>query len=96
MNMVEVYCVYNFFLQVFLKDVAEVEVVPLLNLQLLDPQFLAIRDGAIKCHLAGVQAAGDKAEWPSLACEYLADQIAKYPDMYITKKVCDCTLPFDI
>lgn len=78
----------------FLKDFAEVEVVPLLNLQLLDPNFLHTRDGAIKCHLAGIQAAGDKPEWPGLACEYLAEQITKYPNIYITKKVCELYSPF--
>jgi len=77
------------FLQVFLKDIAEVAEVSLRNLQLLDPKFLATRDGAVKCHLAGVRAAGDKTEWPSLACEYLNEQIAKYPHFYITKKVCE-------
>jgi len=81
------------FLQVFLKDIAEVEVVPLRNLQLLDPKFLATRDGAVKCHLAGVRAAGDKTEWPNLACEYLNEQIAKYPHFYITKKVCESYSP---
>ena len=65
------------------------EIVPLHNLQLLDPKFMATRDGAVKCHLAGVRAAGDKTEWPSLACEYLNEQIAKYPHFYITKKVCE-------
>lgn len=72
--------------KVFLKDIAEVEIVPLHNLQLLDPKFMAIRDGAVKCHLAGVRAAGDKTEWPSLACEYLNEQITRYPHFYITKK----------
>jgi hypothetical protein len=81
---------------VFLKDFAEVEVVPLLNLQLLDPRFLRVRDGAVKCHLAGVQAAGDKSEWPGLACEYLAEQITKYPNICITKKVCELYASFDI
>jgi hypothetical protein len=81
------------FLQVFLKDVAEVEVVPLRNLQLLDPKFLTTRDGAVKCHLAGIRAAGDKTEWPILACEYLNEQIAKYPHFYITKKVCESYSP---
>jgi hypothetical protein len=81
---------------VFLKDFAEVEVVPLLNLQLLHSQFLHIRDGAIKCHLAGVKAAGDKNEWPSLACEYLAEQITNYPEICITKKVCELYALFDI
>jgi hypothetical protein len=71
-----------------------VEVVPLINLQLLDPRFLAIRDGAVKCHLAGVRAAGDKPEWPSLACEYLSEQTAKYLHFYITKKVCELYIPF--
>lgn len=72
--------------KVFLKDIAEVEVVPLTNLQLLDPKFLTLHDGAIKCHLAGVRAAGDKTEWPGVACEYLRDQIAEYPYIFITKK----------
>lgn len=84
--------------KVFLKDIAEVEVVPLINLQLLDPRFLAIRDGAVKCHLAGVRAAGDKPEWPSLACEYLSEQTAKYLHFYITKKgnVANSSLPVEL
>lgn len=81
------------FLQVFLKDIAEVEIVPLQNLQLLDPKFMDTRDGAVKCHLAGVRAAGDKTEWPSLACEYLSEQIAKYPHFCIAKKVCKSYIP---
>jgi hypothetical protein len=72
--------------KVFLKDIAEVEIVPLHNLQLLDPKFMGTRDGAVKCHLAGVRAAGDKTEWPSLACEYFNEQTAKYPHLFITKK----------
>ncbi|XP_021928807.1 RING finger protein 17 isoform X3 [Zootermopsis nevadensis] len=84
--------------KVFLKDFAEVEVVPLVNLQLLEPQFLGIRDGAIKCHLAGIYAAGDKREWPCLACEFLAEQIAKYSNIYITKKgdIENFSLPVDL
>ena len=69
------------------------EIVPLCNLQLLDPKFLATRDGAVKCHLVGVRAAGDKTEWPSLACEYLSEQIAKYSHIYITKRVCELYIP---
>ncbi|XP_069688826.1 RING finger protein 17 isoform X2 [Periplaneta americana] len=72
--------------KVFLKDFAELETVPLLNLQPLDSKFLQIRDGAVKCHLSGVRAAGDKTEWPSLACEYLQEQISNYPEIFITKK----------
>jgi hypothetical protein len=90
----EVFKMLYSILQVFLKDIAEVEIVPLINLQLLDPKFLATRDGAVKCHLAGVRAAGDKTEWPSLACEYLGEQIAKYPHFYITKKVSELYIPF--
>ena len=71
-----------------MKDFAEVETVPILNLQLLDTKFLKVRDGAIKCHLVGVRAAGDKQEWPTLACEYLNELIDKYHNIYITKKVC--------
>lgn len=82
------------FLQVFLKDIAEVEIVPLHNLQLLDPKFMGTRDGAVKCHLAGVRAAGDKTEWPSLACEYFNEQTAKYPHLFITKKVCESYISF--
>ncbi|PNF34127.1 hypothetical protein B7P43_G01154 [Cryptotermes secundus] len=72
--------------RVLLNDVAKEEIVPLSNLQLLDPKFLSLHDGAIKCHLAGVRAAGDKAEWPSMACEFLSDKIAEYPYIFITKK----------
>jgi hypothetical protein len=82
------------FQQVFLKDIAEVEIVPLSNLQLLDPKFLTLHDGAIKCHLAGVQAAGDKSEWPGVACEYLSDEISEYPYIFITKKVLELYFPF--
>jgi hypothetical protein len=82
------------FQQVFLKDIAEVEIVPLSNLQLLDPKFLSVHDGAIKCHLAGVRAAGDKTEWPGMACELLNDHIAEYPYKYITKMVHELYFPF--
>jgi hypothetical protein len=77
-----------------LKDIAEVEIVPLSNLQLLDPKFLSLHDGAIKCHLAGVQAAGDKNEWPSLACEYFSEKIAEYQYTFVTKKVLNICFPF--
>lgn len=77
-----------------MKDIAEVEIVPLSNLQLLDPKFLCLHDGAIKCHLAGVRAAGDKIEWPSLACEYLSEKIEEYSYTFITKKVFDICFLF--
>lgn len=70
------------------------EIVPLSNLQLLDPKFLSLHDGAIKCHLAGVRAAGDKPEWTGMACEFLSDQIAECPYLYITKKVLELYFPF--
>ncbi|KAJ9579969.1 hypothetical protein L9F63_004352, partial [Diploptera punctata] len=84
--------------KVFMKDFAEVETVPILNLQLLDPKFLQIRDGAIKCHLAGIKAAGDKNEWPTLACEYLNELIDKYSDTCIAKKgeIEDNSLPVEL
>jgi hypothetical protein len=72
---------------VFLKDIAETEVVPLSNLQLLDPKFSTLHDGAIKCHLAGVRPAGDKTEWPILAREYLIEKVDEYPYIFVTKKV---------
>lgn len=77
-----------------MNDVAKEEIVPLTNLQLLDPKFLPLHDGAIKCHLAGVRAAGDKTEWPSMACEFLSDQLAEYPYIFITKKVLELYFPF--
>ncbi|XP_066994116.1 RING finger protein 17 isoform X2 [Anabrus simplex] len=72
--------------KVFLKDFAIVETVPITYLRRLVPQFMEVRDGAVKCHLAGIRAAGDKAEWPTLACEQLTEIVNRYDTFYISKK----------
>ncbi|XP_049949115.1 uncharacterized protein LOC126457111 isoform X1 [Schistocerca serialis cubense] len=71
---------------VFLTDFATYTKVPINCIQALDPRFSEVHSGAIACHLVGIKAAGDRSQWPSLACEHLADLIHNYTELYITKR----------
>uniref|UniRef100_A0AAU7J8D4 Tudor domain-containing protein Tdr4 n=1 Tax=Locusta migratoria TaxID=7004 RepID=A0AAU7J8D4_LOCMI len=71
---------------VFLTDFATYLKVPTNCIQTLDPRFSEVHSGAIACHLVGVKAAGDRSQWPSLACEHLAELIHNYTELYITKR----------
>ncbi|CAG2054018.1 unnamed protein product, partial [Timema podura] len=84
--------------KVFLKDIAVEEVVDVSYLRELEDNFRQVRDGAVKCHLAGIKAAGDKAKWPGLASEFLTDMIAKYDSFSIAKsgEIEDSSLPVEL
>nr|CAD7260952.1 unnamed protein product [Timema shepardi] len=71
--------------KVFLKDIAVEVVVDASYLRELEDNFRQVRDGAVKCHLAGIKAAGDKGKWPGLANEFLTEMIAKYDSFSIAK-----------
>ncbi|XP_044731143.1 RING finger protein 17-like isoform X2 [Chrysoperla carnea] len=73
-------------IKVFIKDFAKYETVNRKQLRTLDPTFLTVRDGSIKCELYGIKAAGDKNTWPMLACEELRDLLNTESDIYITKR----------
>nr|CAD7403847.1 unnamed protein product [Timema cristinae] len=84
--------------KVFLKDIAVVEVVDVPYLRELEDNFRQVRDGAVKCHLAGIKAAGDKAKWPGLANEFLTEMIGKYDSFSIAKsgEIEDSSLPVEL
>lgn len=70
--------------KVFFSDFACVETLPVAALRDLVPDFAAIGDAAIKCHLSGVMPAGGD-EWPSLTKEFLKELIEAYQRIFITK-----------
>lgn len=70
-----------------LKDIASEEVFNYEAIQVLDPKFCDVRDGAILCHLSKINAAGGNDKWSGIACEIFASEVAKCQNLYITKTV---------
>lgn len=72
-------------IKVMLKDIAAEETVNKESVQILDPKFCDVRDGAILCHLSKIKAPGGNDKWPGIACEEFSNEIAKYQKLYISK-----------
>ncbi|XP_075213971.1 RING finger protein 17-like isoform X2 [Lycorma delicatula] len=61
--------------QVLLKDIAVTVAVNSSCLATLVDDFCSVRDGAFKCHLAGIVAAGGQKTWPGIAIEVFEEHL---------------------
>ncbi|XP_075233247.1 RING finger protein 17-like isoform X2 [Lycorma delicatula] len=61
--------------QVLLKDIADTVAVNSSCLATLVDDFCSVRDGAFKCHLAGIVAAGEQKTWPGIAIEVFEEHL---------------------
>lgn len=69
------YFVHSFstvlFLQVFIKDIVDVVEVDKSGLRTLQPKFMELMDGSVKCHLCGIVPPSGSKAWPHHAIEQL-------------------------